>query len=249
MLENCSKVHGDASAAAHAWDDGMDNQGRRRRSDSEGQCSPKARTFAGRVQRHKHLTFCLLALAATGSLVHNTQAMPSDAPWGDTWSDGSGVLAPKVMALEEFYDCTVTGDHIMYKTLAVCTTACYAGECVQKSAMGELSAPELVILHPTTSRARDVVLVTLSPVIQVGDSLRMLIKAVNSSITISVQEDPGLPIGMTAELNEAHSELTVAWSPRIGQEGYVHEVGPRSASLFIQSFRLPLAVCSSCVIH
>jgi len=158
---------------------------------------------------------CLLSLATAGSLLSSARAMPSDA---------SGVLAPEVKALAEFYDCTVPGDDVMYSTLAVCTPACYAGDCVQKSAMGKFSTPEQVMLHPNTAHAREVVLVTLSPVIQVGDTVRMLIKAVDMAITVAVQEDPGLPIGMTSQLNAAKSELTVVWTPRVGQEGYVHEL-------------------------
>jgi len=69
-----------------------------------------------------------------------------------------------------------------------------------------------------------VVFTTLSPVLLVSDTVRMVIKAVHPNITVAVQEDPGLPIGMTSALNADRSELSVAWTPRAGQEGAIHEL-------------------------
>jgi hypothetical protein len=69
-----------------------------------------------------------------------------------------------------------------------------------------------------------VVFTTLSPVLLVSDTVRMVIKAVNPNITVAVQEDPGLPIGMTSALNADRSELSVTWTPRAGQDGAVHEL-------------------------
>lgn len=166
----------------------------------------------------------MLAIATAGSVVGRSRAMPSDAPWGDTWSDGSGALASEVRPLAIFYDCTIVGDHIVYASMADCNSTCHAGTCERRTADGNLSTPELVTLHPNTAHERDAVMVALSPVIPVGGPLEMVIRAVDSSLTISVQEDPGLPIGMSSSLNTAQSELTVSWTPRVGQEGTVHEV-------------------------
>ena len=179
--------------------------------------------------RRRGLLGCLLVMATAGSLVllPSAQAMPYDADWGDTWSDGSGVLASEVMALADFYSCSVAGDDVMYKTQASCRTACFAGVCTAMSATGHLSAPQLVQVYPNTTHARHVVFTTLSPVIHVGDTVRMLIKTTDPTITITVQEDPGLPIGMTSTV--ADDGLAVQWTPRVGQEGAVHEVRQRPA--------------------
>lgn len=166
----------------------------------------------------------VVALLCVGSLVARSCALPSDAPWGNTWSDGAGVLASEVLALATFYDCTVAGDDIMYDSLAACSNACHAGTCEQRTTDGHLSTPELVTLHPNTTHEREVVLVALSPVVHVEDEVQIVIKAVDATLSISVQEDPGLPIGMLSSLNDAKTELTVVWTPRVGQEGLVHEV-------------------------
>jgi hypothetical protein len=150
--------------------------------------------------------------------------MPYDAAWGNTWSDASGVLSSRVLALAEFYDCTVPTDDVMYRSQAECTAVCKAGSCVLQGAKGVLSAPEHVVLNPNSSYAREVVFTTLSPVLLVSDTVRMVIKAVHPNITVAVQEDPGLPIGMTSALNADRSELSVAWTPRAGQEGAMHEL-------------------------
>ena len=129
----------------------------------------------------RRLERCLLAIATAGSLLASSRAMPYDATWGNTWSDGSGVLSSRVMALAEFYDCTgvadsqksqsaetgymfeadfgeslpVPADNVMYRSQAECTAACKAGSCVLQSVKGVLSAPEHVVLHPNSSYARE----------------------------------------------------------------------------------------------
>jgi hypothetical protein len=78
--------------------------------------------------------------------------------------------------------------------------------------------------HQLLIICEQVVFTTLSPVLLVSDTVRMVIKAVHPNITVAVQEDPGLPIGMTSALNADRSELSVAWTPRAGQEGAMHEL-------------------------
>ena len=217
---------------AHAGgDNAAEGREHRRCSDPEGGCPLAAQRrarVAGRGRgvpaRRGGLAWGLLALATAGSLLVGSSAMPYDAAWGDTWSDGGGVLASRVLAFAQFYNCTVAGDDVMYRTQAACDTACKAGSCVLQSAEGALSAPEHVVLHPNSTDAREVVFTTLSPVVSVGDLVRMVIKTVDPSITLAVQEDPGLPIGMTSALNADNTELTVSWTPRVGQEGFVHEL-------------------------
>jgi hypothetical protein len=227
---------------AHAGRENAEEDRGRSASGDEGQgrhAGRRIRSRAGGVERRGWMgAYCAFALLSVASLVARSHALPSDAPWGDTWSDGGGVLASEVRALAIFYDCTVAGDDKMYEfasmgntnetydAMADCSRACHAGTCERRTADGHLSAPELVTLHPNTTREREVVLVDLSPVLYVGDTLEMVIKTVDASLTISVQEDPGLPIGMVSSLNGAQSELTVSWSPHVGQEGVVHEVTP-----------------------
>jgi hypothetical protein len=79
-------------------------------------------------------------------------------------------------------------------------------------------------VHRFLRICEQVVFTTLSPVLLVSDTVRMVIKAVNPNITVAVQEDPGLPIGMTSALNADRSELSVTWTPRAGQDGAVHEL-------------------------
>jgi len=95
---------------AHAVCESAEECGCRRGRDPEGSC-PRAVGQSRQALRavrpiRRRLARCLLALATAGSLLASSRAMPYDAAWGNTWSDGSGVLSSQVLALAEFYDCT-----------------------------------------------------------------------------------------------------------------------------------------------
>ena len=95
---------------AHAVCENVEERGCRRGRDPEGSCLREVGQScpAPRAVRptRRRLSRCLLALATAGSLLGSSRAMPYDAAWGNTWSDGSGVLSSRVLALAEFYDCT-----------------------------------------------------------------------------------------------------------------------------------------------
>ena len=163
----------------------------------------------------------MLVLVAAGCLA------PARAQTTRTLTDAEhGIgLQLAVEPLSAFYDCTVTGNDVMYETEAACVPACYAGSCVRRTAEGALSAA-----HRDTHGPRAVVYVTLSPVLLVGDNVTMVITAAAGS-TVAVEDDPGLPIGMTAEPRSGGAVLTVSWVPRVGQGGAVHELFVAGTSL------------------
>jgi hypothetical protein len=52
-------------------------------------------------------------------------ALPSDAPWGNAWTDSAGVVASVFMPIRSFFSCTV--DTQMYDSIDACSLACKAG--------------------------------------------------------------------------------------------------------------------------
>ena len=207
-------------------EEGMESNRRERRIDFASQFSQticrtrmRASGYQGRGSCPS-LVGCLLVLSTA---VLSAHAMPFDSEWGNTWSDSNGTFALEVRNVVKFYHCSVNGDNNVYETQKDCAEACRAGRCTSVGEQGRLSAPQLVTLNPNTPDARHVVVTMLNPLIQVGSQFSMLIKAVDPNMTVSVQEDPGMPIGMTSKVI-APSMIEVAWVPRVGQEGLVHEV-------------------------
>lgn len=64
-------------------------------------------------------------------------------------------------------------------------------------------------------------------------------------MNITVMEDPGLPVGMTATSMASGTQLRLSWSPRAAQQGMIHElviIGSKAGvSAYPWRFRIPVA--------
>mmetsp|Transcript_14791 Transcript_14791/g.23034 ORF Transcript_14791/g.23034 Transcript_14791/m.23034 type:complete len:356 (-) Transcript_14791:650-1717(-) len=64
--------------------------------------------------------------------------------------------------------------------------------------------------------------VALVSTVHVGDMLTMTVRGESESVSVS--QDPGLPISMSRTSGDADHDLVLQWRPRVGQEGFVHEI-------------------------
>eukprot|EP00288_Rhodomonas_lens_P014788 CAMPEP_0177693374 /NCGR_PEP_ID=MMETSP0484_2-20121128/2365_1 /TAXON_ID=354590 /ORGANISM="Rhodomonas lens, Strain RHODO" /LENGTH=384 /DNA_ID=CAMNT_0019204179 /DNA_START=289 /DNA_END=1441 /DNA_ORIENTATION=- len=121
------------------------------------------------------------------------------------WTAVGGTLT--VDPIAGFFSCSLEEDTALYPDEAACRARCRAGSCGQ-------------VFDRVTLTEKTAMEAILEPSLRVRDTLRIQVTAP----MVQVSLDPGLPIGMTASPGVAANTLVLEWTPRIGQEGYLHEL-------------------------